>query len=133
MLIIAQVQSYLVIGGNIRVSLAGLFAMIDQRRIQCGVSQSTWVHCPTCRIRTDYGNIAYVDDGQQISSLQNSETSPEDSINVQGSYSTKVNYLPVHCQFNNRNDVNLYLYLNLCYLRRRLKSCMGLFCACLSL
>ncbi|KAK1388404.1 E3 ubiquitin-protein ligase SHPRH [Heracleum sosnowskyi] len=67
-----------------------LFAMIDQRRIQCGGFQSTWVHCPTCRIRTDYGNIAYVDDGQQISSLQNSETSPEDSINVQGSYSTKV-------------------------------------------
>ncbi|KAL8135332.1 hypothetical protein AgCh_010118 [Apium graveolens] len=67
-----------------------LFAMIDQRRIQCGGFQSTWVHCPTCRIRTDYGNIAYVDDGQQISSLQNSEISPEDSINVQGSYSTKV-------------------------------------------
>lgn len=67
-----------------------LFAMIDQRRIQCRGFESTWVHCPTCRIRTDFGNIAYVDDGRQISSFQNSENSLEDSINVQGSYSTKL-------------------------------------------
>lgn len=86
---------------------AGLFAMIDQRRIQCGGFQSTWVHCPTCRIRTDYGNIAYVDDGQQISSLPDSETSPEDSINVQGSYSTKVNSLLLSFQFNNWNGVDV--------------------------
>lgn len=67
--------------------------MIDRRRTQCGGFQCTWVHCPTCRIRTDFGNIAFVDDGQQISSVQTSENSPEDSINVQGSYSTKVYFL----------------------------------------
>lgn len=85
-LVLMQVKSYL-------GSLAGLFAMIDQRRIQCRGFQSAWVHCPTCRIRTDFGNIAYVDDGQQISSMQNLEKSPEDYINVQGSYSTKVKFL----------------------------------------
>ncbi|CAI0457306.1 unnamed protein product [Linum tenue] len=58
--------------------------------------QPKWVMCPTCRQRTDYGNIAYVDDRQEKSSgSDNSPTSQdcekgEASLAVQGSYGTKL-------------------------------------------
>lgn len=76
--------------------LLGLFAMTEWRLLRNNKGQDKWVRCPTCRQRTDVGNIAYVDDRQNESSnssplqtLQDNEKC-EASIVVQGSYGTKV-------------------------------------------
>lgn len=70
--------------------------MTERRGIHHEDFQSKWVICPTCRQHTDFGNIAYVDDGQNKScdsSFQDAENSHKASITVQGSYSTKVHFL----------------------------------------
>lgn len=57
-----------------------------------GTSHDKWVMCPTCRQHTEYGNVAYVVDTLHKStdvSVYNFESS-EASVNVKGSYSTKV-------------------------------------------
>ncbi|XP_015877624.2 uncharacterized protein LOC107414045 isoform X2 [Ziziphus jujuba] len=73
-----------------------LFAMTEWRLLRNNKGQDKWVRCPTCRQRTDVGNIAYVDDRQNESSnssplqtLQDNEKC-EASIVVQGSYGTKI-------------------------------------------
>ncbi|PIA38536.1 hypothetical protein AQUCO_02700026v1 [Aquilegia coerulea] len=58
--------------------------------------QEKWIMCPTCRQRTDFSNIACADDRQsktRKSSLPNTSEGhekPEASIDVQGSYGTKI-------------------------------------------
>ncbi|XP_047328470.1 E3 ubiquitin-protein ligase SHPRH isoform X2 [Impatiens glandulifera] len=70
-----------------------LFAMTEKRLAHPGKFEDRWIMCPTCRQRTDYGNIAYADDDGKnepsSSSIQDREDS-EASITVQGSYSTKI-------------------------------------------
>ncbi|KAK3022376.1 hypothetical protein RJ639_047350 [Escallonia herrerae] len=66
-------------------SLAGLFAMTEQRVAHHGRGHDKWVICPTCRQHTDFGDIAFVDDEQNKScnsSFQGCEGS-EASIKVQ--------------------------------------------------
>lgn len=60
------------------------------------ISQRKRIMCPTCRHCTDFGNIAYVDDGhgekscgETISKFQDGEQS-ELSISVRGSFGTKM-------------------------------------------
>lgn len=60
------------------------------------ISHRKRIMCPTCRHCTDFGNIAYVDDGhgeksygETISKFQDGERS-ELSITVQGSFGTKI-------------------------------------------
>ncbi|KAJ4978047.1 hypothetical protein NE237_008827 [Protea cynaroides] len=71
-------------------------AMTEQRLIHHGKTQEEWVMCPTCRQRTDFGNIAFADDRQNKAynscnpiTFQGHEK-PEAFINVQGSYGTKI-------------------------------------------
>lgn len=72
--------------------------MTEQRRLHDNKVQNEWVPCPTCRQRTDIGNIAYADDRQNKSSnsdmlhVQDCEKC-EESLTVQGSYGTKVKFL----------------------------------------
>ncbi|KAM7494701.1 hypothetical protein LguiB_029310 [Lonicera macranthoides] len=69
-----------------------LFAMTERREVHQGRFQSKWVMCPTCRQHTDYGNIAFVDDrhNKSCNSMFQDGENTEDSIIVQGSYSTKI-------------------------------------------
>lgn len=46
------------------------------------------VICPSCRRATDFGNIAFADDRQDVK--RHSYDKTETLITVQGSYSTKV-------------------------------------------
>ncbi|PWA98308.1 Helicase, C-terminal [Artemisia annua] len=57
-----------------------------------GKSHNKWVMCPTCRQHTEYGNVAFVDDMQNKSPDASVSTfrSSEASVNVKGSYSTKI-------------------------------------------
>lgn len=85
--------------------------MSERRKTHHAGFQSKWVLCPTCRRHTDFGNIAYVDDGQDTScdaSFQHAENSCEASVTVKGSYSTKVNFLIMcsHCLFGIQRSVN---------------------------
>lgn len=70
-----------------------LFAMTEQRIIH-GKFLHKWVMCPTCRQHTDLRNLAYADDGPKscdstpIHPFQGETT--EASMNVQGSYGTKI-------------------------------------------
>ncbi|KAH9702953.1 RING-finger DEAD-like helicase PHD and SNF2 domain-containing protein [Citrus sinensis] len=72
------------------------FAMTEQRLIHDNKVKNEWVMCPTCRQRTDIGNIAYADDRQDKScnsdmphGVQDCEKG-EESFTVQGSYGTKI-------------------------------------------
>nr|XP_043631781.1 E3 ubiquitin-protein ligase SHPRH [Erigeron canadensis] len=69
------------------------FLGISERRTHYpGKSREKWVMCPTCRQHTEYVNVAYVDDRQNESPNVSAQTSSstEDSVNVNGSYSTKI-------------------------------------------
>ncbi|XP_058207401.1 uncharacterized protein LOC131320657 isoform X5 [Rhododendron vialii] len=74
------------------------FAMTEGSPVHHGKTHAKWVMCPTCRQHTDYGNIAFADDGQNRSdsSFQGRENSElghensEASITVHGSYGTKI-------------------------------------------
>lgn len=48
--------------------------------------------CPTCRHRTDFDNIAYADERENVGADENLQTERtlESSIEVNGSYGTKV-------------------------------------------
>ncbi|XP_073129793.1 uncharacterized protein [Henckelia pumila] len=65
-----------------------LFAMTDQRLSQAGKVYNNRVRCPTCRQPTDFGNIAYADDRQNVKSGDCDKS--EVFMTVQGSYSTKI-------------------------------------------
>ncbi|XP_058110678.1 uncharacterized protein LOC131253624 isoform X2 [Magnolia sinica] len=75
-----------------------LVVMTEKMKVQNGKSKSQgkWVMCPTCRQRTDFGNIAYVDDRQNkagddgIPNVFEGHDMPEISIRVKGSYGTKI-------------------------------------------
>nr|XP_016433198.1 PREDICTED: E3 ubiquitin-protein ligase SHPRH-like [Nicotiana tabacum] len=69
-----------------------LFAMTEQRLALHGKPQVNWLMCPTCRQHTDCRNIAYADDSQNKSYPSSSIASEnsEASVNVRGSYSTKI-------------------------------------------
>ena len=73
-----------------------------------GKSHNKWVMCPTCRQHTENGNVAFVDDMHTKSPDASVSTfrSSEASVNVKGSYSTKV-YVRVHFLlfFNNVNQI----------------------------
>lgn len=84
----------------LKLFLVGLFAMTEKRLANHGKFQDRWLMCPTCRQHTDVGNIAYADDRPtkssdlaELHSVQNLEKS-EASVIVQGSYGTKVCFLP---------------------------------------
>ncbi|XP_077216092.1 RING-finger, DEAD-like helicase, PHD and SNF2 domain-containing protein [Tasmannia lanceolata] len=71
-----------------------LIAMTEQELVHhC---KGEWVMCPTCRQRTEYGNIAYVDDRQPkvcdyvMPNTFKGHDISEISIPVQGSYGTKI-------------------------------------------
>lgn len=69
---------------------SGLFAMTERRLISPGkFHHNDRVVCPTCRRATDFGNIAFADDRQDVACHSFDKT--EASMTVQGSYSTKVN------------------------------------------
>lgn len=79
--------------------------MTEQKLIHDNKVKNEWVMCPTCRQRTHIGNIAYADDRQNKSCnsdmlhrVQDCETC-EESLTVQGSYGTKVNFLWSHHKF----------------------------------
>lgn len=79
--------------------------MTEQRLIHDNKVKNEWVMCPTCRQRTDIGNIAYADDRQDKScnydmphGVQDCEKG-EESFTVQGSYGTKVNFSLSHHKF----------------------------------
>ncbi|XP_039128220.1 LOW QUALITY PROTEIN: E3 ubiquitin-protein ligase SHPRH [Dioscorea cayenensis subsp. rotundata] len=56
-----------------------------------GRSHQKWIMCPTCRQQTAAGNIAFVQDKQNIRiDLSKIQDMPESCITVQGSYSTKI-------------------------------------------
>lgn len=66
-----------------------LFAMTERRLISPGkLHHDDRVVCPTCRRATDFGNIAFADDRQDVACHSYDKT--EASITVQGSYSTKI-------------------------------------------
>ncbi|XP_070027034.1 uncharacterized protein [Nicotiana sylvestris] len=69
-----------------------LFAMTEKRLALHGKPQVNWLMCPTCRQHTDCRNIAYADDSQNKSYPSSSIVSEnsEASVNVRGSYSTKI-------------------------------------------
>lgn len=69
-----------------------LFAMTEKRLALHGKPQVNWLMCPTCRQHTDCRNIAYAVDRRNNSYPSSSKESDnsEASINVQGSYSTKI-------------------------------------------
>lgn len=87
--------------------LVGFFAMTEGSPVHHGKTHAKWVMCPTCRQHTDYGNIAFADDGQNRSDSsfhgrENSELGHENSeasITVHGSYGTKVP-LPSKSSYN---------------------------------
>ncbi|URD93147.1 E3 ubiquitin-protein ligase [Musa troglodytarum] len=70
--------------------------MTDHAVVHSGKNQRKWITCPTCRQRTDFENIAYVDEKQnkgsdsRLSSTFNSKAESENSITVKGSYGTKI-------------------------------------------
>ncbi|WOK95874.1 hypothetical protein Cni_G04581 [Canna indica] len=70
--------------------------MTERAVVHSAKNQRKWIACPTCRQRTDFDNIAYVDEKQSMgSNSQPSSTSEtkvvsENSIRVQGSYGTKI-------------------------------------------
>lgn len=70
--------------------------MTDHAVVHSGKNQRKWITCPTCRQRTDFENIAYVDEKQnkgsdsRLSNTFNSKAESENSITVKGSYGTKV-------------------------------------------
>ncbi|CAL9111471.1 unnamed protein product [Musa textilis] len=70
--------------------------MTDHAVVHSGKNQRKWITCPTCRQRTDFGNIAYVDEKQnkgsdsRLSNTFNSKAESENSITVKGSYGTKI-------------------------------------------
>lgn len=67
----------------------GLFVMTERKLISPGkFHHDDRVICPTCRHATDFGNIAFADDEQDVKRHTYDKT--EASITVQGSYSTKV-------------------------------------------
>lgn len=76
----------------VMVGIAGLFAMTEKRLSLHGKPQVNWLMCPTCRQHTDCRNIAYAVEGRNKSYPSSYIVSEnyEASINVQGSYSTKV-------------------------------------------
>lgn len=71
-----------------------LFSMTEQRHDT--KFQAKWVMCPTCRQHTDFGNIAYADDGQNetcsssVGLTNQGHAKCEASMIVQGSYGTKI-------------------------------------------
>lgn len=69
-----------------------LFAMTEKRLSLHGKPQVNWLMCPTCRQHTDCRNIAYAVEGRNKSYPSSYIVSEnyEASINVQGSYSTKI-------------------------------------------
>lgn len=74
--------------------------MTEHRLANAEGFQRKWVMCPTCRQRTEFGNIAFADDRHnnlynsgergtsELHNLQGDDT--EASIIVRGSYGTKV-------------------------------------------
>lgn len=72
----------------------GLFAMTERRLISPGkFHNADRVMCPTCRRPTNFGNIAFADDRQNLSCHTYGKS--EASIIVQGSYSTKVGIISI--------------------------------------
>ena len=71
---------------------AGFLGMTERWKNLHGKSHNKWVMCPTCRQHTEYGNVAFVDDMHTKSPDASVSTfrSSEASVNVKGSYSTKV-------------------------------------------
>ncbi|KAK9124782.1 hypothetical protein Sjap_014384 [Stephania japonica] len=72
-----------------------LFAMTEKRISPHGKSREKWVMCPTCRQHTDFRNIALADDrgkacNHNIPNRFQDSKKPEATINVQGSYGTKI-------------------------------------------
>ncbi|OVA17306.1 SNF2-related [Macleaya cordata] len=71
-------------------------AMTEKRLIPHGKSRDKWVMCPTCRQHTDFRNIAFADDRQSracnsgLPSAFQGHGMLEASVNVQGSYGTKI-------------------------------------------
>ncbi|KAK4756691.1 hypothetical protein SAY87_006818 [Trapa incisa] len=77
-----------------------LLAMTEHRLANAEGVQRKWVMCPTCRQRTEFGNIAFADDRQnnhstpgargptELHNLQGGDT--EASVIVHGSYGTKI-------------------------------------------
>lgn len=68
--------------------------MTEYAVVHSGKNQRKWITCPTCRQRTDFENIAFVDEKQNGSDFRPNSSEPkvvsESSITVQGSYGTKV-------------------------------------------
>lgn len=74
--------------------------MTEHRQANADSVQKKWVMCPTCRQHTEFGNIAFADDRQNILSKSGERTGGlhdlqgdddgEASIIVRGSYGTKV-------------------------------------------
>ncbi|KAH9308738.1 hypothetical protein KI387_036649 [Taxus chinensis] len=71
--------------------------MVDKPSFLSAISQSRQIMCPTCRYRTDFGNIAYVDDGSGENSYRERKSNEfqddervESSFIVQGSFGTKM-------------------------------------------
>ncbi|XP_042375333.1 E3 ubiquitin-protein ligase SHPRH-like [Zingiber officinale] len=68
--------------------------MTEYAVVHSGRNQRKWITCPTCRQRTDFENIAFVDEKQNGSDFRPNSSEPkvvsESSITVQGSYGTKI-------------------------------------------
>ncbi|XP_074582865.1 uncharacterized protein LOC141839101 isoform X2 [Curcuma longa] len=68
--------------------------MTEYAVVHSGKNQRKWITCPTCRQRTDFENIAFVDEKQNGSDFRPNSSEPkvvsESSIIVQGSYGTKI-------------------------------------------
>lgn len=82
--------------GHVTCCKSGFVEMTEQLTVSYGKSQGKWVHCPTCRQRTDFGNIAFIDDRQNKSGdhdipikFQDHDKS-EICLQVKGSYGTKI-------------------------------------------
>lgn len=81
---------------NYFYTFTGCLQMTDHAVVHSGKNQRKWITCPTCRQRTDFENIAYVDEKQnkgsdsRLSNTFNSKAESENSITVKGSYGTKV-------------------------------------------
>ncbi|KAF9598116.1 hypothetical protein IFM89_025352 [Coptis chinensis] len=73
-----------------------LIAMSKHQLSPPGNTDDEWVMCPTCRQRTDFRNIAYADTRRNCARKSRIPTTfqghekPEASIDVQGSYGTKI-------------------------------------------
>lgn len=96
--------------------------MTEQRLHRDNKVQKEWVICPTCRQRTDFGNIAYADDRQNMLHLVQGCEKSEASTRVQGSYGTKVNsFSNIFCYLHtgSQNRYNIFETFELIFLLQK--------------